>query len=93
MIGILKVRMRIMGAMSLKEKRKTLKSLKDRMKNMNISIAEVDDQDLWQASTLGLAAVSNEAAHINALLDKVMYSINAHGDVEILDSHIEIMHV
>ncbi|MBN1636198.1 MAG: DUF503 domain-containing protein [Deltaproteobacteria bacterium] len=92
-IGALKVQMRINGARSLKEKRKVLKSIKDRVKQMNISIAEVDDQDKWQAATIGLAVVSNDAVHINSMMDKVMNVFYSNGDLEILNSQFEIVHV
>jgi uncharacterized protein len=85
-IGALKIRLKIIGAKSLKEKRKVIKSIKDR-------IAEVDDHDLWQASTLGLAVVSNESAHVNAMLDKIRADILDRGEVEILQSEMEIIHL
>jgi len=92
-IGALKVQMRINGARSLKEKRKVLKSIKDRVKQMNISVAEVDDQDKWQAATIALAVVSNDAVHINSMMDKVMNIFYSNGDLEILNSQFEIVHV
>lgn len=92
-IGALEVRLKVLGAGSLKEKRKVLRSLKDRIQKMNISIAEVDDQGLWQASTLGLALVSNDAGYVNAVMDKMLQFITACGDVEIIHSRGEIMHI
>ena len=51
-------------ASSLKEKRQTLRSIKDRLRRKNVSVAESDNQDLWQRATveLALAAVSLSAA-------------------------------
>jgi uncharacterized protein len=51
-------------ASSLKEKRQTLRSIKDRLRRKNVSVAESDNQDLWQRATveLALAAVSLGAA-------------------------------
>ncbi len=92
-VGALEVRLRIMGAQSLKEKRKVLKSLKDRLSRMNISIAEVDDQDKWQAATLGIALTSNDAGYVNAVMDKIQLFLAEAPDVEILDSKTEIMHI
>ncbi len=46
-------------AASLKEKRSVLNRMKDRVKNSyNVSIAEIDHQDLWQRTTFALVAVS-----------------------------------
>jgi uncharacterized protein YlxP (DUF503 family) len=51
-------------ALSLKDKRQTLRSLKDRLRHKNVSIVEADHQDLWQRATveLALAALSRQAA-------------------------------
>ena len=49
---------------SLKDKRQTLRSLKDRLRRKNVSVVESDHQDLWQRATVevALAAVSRGAA-------------------------------
>ena len=49
---------------SLKDKRQTLRSLKDRLRRRNVSVVELDHQDLWQRATMeiALAAVSRGAA-------------------------------
>jgi uncharacterized protein len=49
---------------SLKDKRQTLRSLKDRLRRKNVSVVESGDQDLWQRATMeiALAAVSRGAA-------------------------------
>ena len=51
-------------ASSLKEKRQTLRSIKDRLRRKNVSVVESDHHDLWQRATLELAiaAVSRGAA-------------------------------
>ena len=92
-IGALKVRMQIQGAHSLKEKRKALKSLKDRLAQLNVSVAEVDDLDKWQAATIGLAVVSNDAGFVNSMLDKIMNTFFNQDDVEVIGSDMEILHL
>jgi hypothetical protein len=51
-------------ASSLKEKRQILRSLKDRLRRKNVSVAETENQDVWQRATveLAMAAVSRHAA-------------------------------
>jgi uncharacterized protein len=51
-------------ASSLKDKRQTLRSVKDRLRRKNVSVVESDHHDLWQRATveLALAAVSRDAA-------------------------------
>jgi len=92
-IGACELKLMIIGAHSLKEKRKVLKSIKDRLLRMNVSVAEVDDNDKWQASTLGITLVSNEVSFINSVIDKIITGIEAGGEVELLANRIEIIHI
>jgi uncharacterized protein YlxP (DUF503 family) len=59
----------------------------------NVSIAEVDDQDLWQLLTLGITCVSSSGPHANEMLSKVVDFIQQSKlDMEMLDYEIEIIH-
>ena len=51
-------------ASSLKDKRQTMRSVRDRLRKRNVSIVESENQDFWQRATLeiALAAVSRGAA-------------------------------
>jgi uncharacterized protein YlxP (DUF503 family) len=60
---------------------------------MNVSVAEVDDNDKWQAATLGITLVSNDAGFVNSVLDKIIQGIEDNGEVEMLSSRIEIIHI
>jgi uncharacterized protein YlxP (DUF503 family) len=93
-IGVCKVQLRLPENESLKGKRQTLRSITERVKNkFNVSISEVDDQDLWQIITLGIAYVSNSSQHANEVLCKVVDFIgNGRFDVEMLDYELEILH-
>ena len=92
-IGALRVRLRFPENESLKGKRRMLKSITAQVRNkFNVSIAEVEDQDLWQLATLGVVCVSSERRHANEILSKVMDFITAiRGDTEILDYEIEFL--
>ena len=62
------------GTQSLKDKRRILKSIIDRVKNkFNVSIAEVDQQDNWRHAVLGIAVVSNNTGHVNQILNNVLF--------------------
>jgi uncharacterized protein YlxP (DUF503 family) len=92
-IGALRVRLRIPENHSLKGKRMVLRSVTSRVKNkFNVSIAEIDDQDMWQVATLGITCVSNDSRHVNETLSHVMNFIEANrGDAEVLDYEIELL--
>lgn len=71
---------------SLKEKRRVVKSLKDRIRaRFNISISEVDNQDLWQRSTLGIALVCSNRKQAQTISDKIIEFIREAKKVEIID--------
>ena len=94
-VGVCKIKLRLPENLSLKDKRRVLKSIITRIKNnFNVSVAEVDDQDLWQLATLGVCCVSNEKRYTNEVLSKVMdFVANGRFEVEILDYEIEVLTV
>ena len=94
-VGICRVSLRLPGNSSLKGKRQVLKSIIARVRSkFNVSMAEIDDQDLWQRATLGICCVSNDKRHVNEVLSKAMNLIvNGRFDIEILDYEIEILPV
>ena len=90
-IGICTLHLRLPESHSLKEKRRIIKSVKDRIRNkFNVSIAEIDAQDKWQWATLGVACVSNDARFVNSVLSKIVDFINNVHLVELVDCEIEI---
>jgi len=94
-VGVCKVSLRLPENLSLKGKRQVLKSITTRVANkFNVSIAEVDDQDLWQLATLGICCLSNDKRYTNEVLSKVMNFIaGGRFDIEIINYEIEILPV
>jgi uncharacterized protein YlxP (DUF503 family) len=91
-VGVLRVRLAIFEALSLKDKRRVTKSLKDRLgARHNVSIAEVDDLDHRQAATLGLAFVANEGRFVESTLAKIVDEIRAFPHASLLDFEIELL--
>ncbi len=91
-VGILTIEIHISEAHSLKEKRFILRSLKDRIRNkFNVSIAEIDANDLWQRCVLGVACIANETKIINQTLDRVKNTILNTPTVELIDSMMEML--
>ncbi len=70
---------------SLKDKRQTLRSLKDRLRRKNVSVVESDHQDLWQRATMeiALAAVSRGAAEEKR--DELRRMLLGYEELSILD--------
>jgi uncharacterized protein len=85
-LGTLRIVLQIPQSRSLKDKRQVIKGLKDRLKNkFNISIAEVEDNDLWQKATLGVAVVANEHVFVEQVLESVENYIVSNPEVIIVD--------
>ena len=90
-VGVCTFAVHIPGSGSLKTKRQSIRSLKDRIRNkFNVSVAEIEDNDLWQKATLAVAAVSNDSTHLNQTLDHVLDVVRAVPELDLLDHHIEL---
>ena len=94
-VGVCKVSLRIPENASLKGKRQVLKSIISRVRQrFDVSIAEVDDNDVWQRATIGICIVSNNRRYSNEVLSKtVNYIAGSRFEVEMLDYEIEIISV
>ncbi|MBU4129012.1 DUF503 domain-containing protein [bacterium] len=90
-VGTAWIELHIPGVNSLKGKRQIIKSIKERIRNrFNVSIAEVEKQDLWQRAALGLACVANDKAQANRILSKVINFIEQNKNISLIDYEIEI---
>jgi uncharacterized protein YlxP (DUF503 family) len=68
-IGCLTLEIHLPESRSLKDKRQVLRSLKDRLRHrFNVSVAELDGQDTWQHSVVGIVAISADAAYLEGAL-------------------------
>ena len=93
-IGLCQLELLLHGNFSLKGKRQVIKSVVQRARQrFNISIAEVEDQDLWQRAVLGICTVSNDRQRVNSILDQVVDFVENTHLAEVIDSQIEIMNV
>jgi uncharacterized protein len=93
-VGVLRLTLHLPEPGSLKSKRHLLRSAIDRVKaKFNVSIAEVAENDLWQKSVVGVAAVGNDHAFVNESLDKVAdFVASMHGgQVQVTAREIEIV--
>ena len=78
---------------SLKAKRQIARSVVARIHNQfNVTVAEADDNDLWQRLTLGVCCLSNDTKHANEILSNVVaYVEKSRDDLELLDYETEII--
>ena len=92
-VGVLIMTLRIPGCSSLKEKRGRLRPLLTRLhKEFNLSVAEIDDLDIWQSSVVACAVVSNDPNQTRRVLQKVVNWVeNNWRDLELVDDQIELI--
>jgi hypothetical protein len=91
-IGLLTLELHFPGARSLKDKRQALRSLEQRIRNrFNVSIAEVEHQDLWQRARLAVVSVNTDHTHLESTLESVAGEASVARDVLLVDSQVEIL--
>lgn len=90
-VGVCKIKLRIPESQSLKDKRRAVKSVCQRVSNkFNVSVSEVDDNDSWQMATLGVTCASNSARHADEVISNVLaYIESTRDDLEIIDTEQE----
>lgn len=93
MIGILTFHLHLPGCASLKEKRGRLKPLLNRLhREFNVSVAEMDRQDMWQETVIACALVNSDGAHIQRSLQKIAKWMDDNWpDGDVIDEKIEII--
>lgn len=80
------------GCQSLKDKRRILKSLKDRLhKQFNVSVAETGHQDLWQRAELACGVVATDRRHAMSVLSQADKLVEGNGQVRIIDSATTVL--
>ena len=72
---------------SLKDKRRVVKSIATVVRNkLNVSIAEVDHQDLWQRAAIAVAVVAESDHHLTEVLDTLERFVRSAPDIEVIDT-------
>ncbi len=90
-IGVLQFTVEIPYATSLKDKRRVVKSMKDKLRRLyNISIAETADLDDRTLATLGVTAAGNDPAQINRVLDRLLNTLQDWRDASLVDHRLQI---
>lgn len=91
-VGVLRLHLAIVDARSLKDKRRVVRSLKDRLTNkLRVSVAEVGELDNPRYAWLGVAVVANEAAHCDSVLGEAASIASTLPDAVLADRATEIV--
>lgn len=88
-VGLLEVEL-VLPSNSLKEKRKVLRSIKDKIHHrFNVSIAEIDGHDLWQRATFAFAVVGRDGGRIARQLHEILKTLDQDGRFEVTTHRME----
>ena len=91
-VGVCTVTLVIHDSHSLKDKRQVLKSVIEKVRGrFNVSVAETGANDLWQRAEIGIAAVGNDKAFVNSVLDRALNFIEGMHLAEVTDTGIELL--
>lgn len=89
-VGVLEVSLLLRESHSLKDKRRVVRSIKDRIRaRLNVAVAEVGAQDLHQRARLAAAAVSGERAQVESALQAVLAIVDRTPGAERFDTRWE----
>lgn len=90
LVGILLIQVHIPGSTSLKDKRRIVKAMVAKVKNrFNVSIAELNNQDLWQYANLGIAMIGDSREHVERQLQFVLNFLDAEPRWEVVKVDFE----
>ena len=85
-VAVLIFELYIPGSNSLKAKRSSVKSIKERLRSrFNVSVAELDHTDKWQRSSIGVSIISNDKTHVEQVMSKVTDLVYGDRRVEVID--------
>ncbi len=86
------VRLHLPGVTSLKAKRQILRSLKDRLReHHNVSVAEIEHQDLWQRSSLGIVGIASARVRLEQMFEAIQSEVERRVEGEVLGCEVEYL--
>lgn len=92
-VGVMQVEIAIDWSQSLKDKRRVVKSLRDTLhRHHMVSVSEVEDHEILNRATLGIAIAGVSGGAIAATLDRVLERIRSTPDCELTGTSREILH-
>jgi hypothetical protein len=91
-VGVLQMRILVRDALSLKDKRRVVRSLRDRIRNdFNVSVSEVDALDQRQTAIIGVALATNNRQFADQVLAKVVDFVRRAPEGQLVDYEVEFL--
>jgi uncharacterized protein YlxP (DUF503 family) len=91
-VGVGRIVLQIPGARSLKDRRRVVKSFKDRVRaKLPVSVAEVGDTEQLQLASLGVAVISNDTQRCDEILAAAIGMARVLPDAVLADVRTEVV--
>ncbi len=91
-VGVVTWELHLSGCQSLKDKRRIVKSLKDRLHNQfNVSVAETDHQDRWQRAEISCCVVATSRRHAESVMGAADKLVERDPSTRIVDSQLNLL--
>jgi uncharacterized protein YlxP (DUF503 family) len=91
MVALQRFDLRVRDSHSLKQKRHVVKALSAALRQrFNVSVAEVDHQDLWQRATIAVAVVSGREFQLRRVAGEVERFVDTWPAVEVLEVEVTV---
>ena len=91
-VGLITLEIHIPDARSLKDKRQVIRSLKEKLRaQFNVAVAELDHQDTWQRSQVGIVTLSSSVSHLEQSLQTVFAQAEELLGRELVSHELEII--
>ncbi|MEZ4230160.1 MAG: DUF503 domain-containing protein [Polyangiaceae bacterium] len=91
-VGVARIVLRLPGSRSLKDKRRVVRSYKERLASrFPVSVAEIGELNLHQLATLGVCTVSNDSRHCDEVLASCVKLARQVGDAQLSDVATEVV--
>jgi len=91
-VGLLRLELRITDANSLKDKRRVLKSLIERLRNRhNVSVAETGHQDYWRSAEIGCCCIASDSVVVDKTLNAIAREVEGNPAVFVAKAQMELL--
>jgi len=92
-VGVLDIRLTVRGSRSLKDKRRVVRSVKNRLRNrFNVSVAEVGALDMHQSAELAIVQASDDSRYVRGALEQVVSFLRRDREAEVCDYRIDVLY-
>lgn len=91
-VGVLRMVLRMPGSRSLKERRRVVHALRDRIVHRhNAAFAEVGHLEAHDAAVVAVSLVGNDARHLRSRLDQIRDEVDRGVEALLSDANIELV--